>query len=63
MKKQIKDCSIEEIENNVENPKVLAMLGLYSLYNDREDLTLNETYNLICKLKEILEEEIELEDN
>lgn len=62
MKKQLKDFTIEELENNVENPKVLELLGLYTLYNGKEDLTLNETYNLICKLKEILEQEIEVEE-
>ena len=62
MKKQIKDFTIEELENNVENPKVLELLGLYTLYNGKEDLTLNETYNLICKLKEILEQEIEVKE-
>ena len=62
VKKQLKDFTIEELENNVENPKLLELLGLYTLYNGREDLTLNETYNLICKLKEILEQEIEVKE-
>ena len=62
MKKQLKDFTIEELENNVENPKVLELIGLYTLYNGKEDLTLNETYNLICKLKEILEQEIEVKE-
>lgn len=62
MKKQLKDFTIEELENNVENPKVLELVGLYTLYNGKENLSLNETYNLICKLKEILEQEIEVEE-
>jgi hypothetical protein len=63
MKKQIKDCSIEELENNVDNPKILEMIGLFALFSNNPPETFNEMYSLICKMKELLEEEIELEDN
>lgn len=62
MKKQIKDCTEEEIDNNITNPKILQMLGLYTLWQDTPPTTFLEMYNMCKSLVEVLEEEIELEE-
>ena len=63
MKKQIKDCTEDEFETIIDSPKVLELIGLYYVWGNRKDMNFSDMYDVVCKVKDILEEEIELEDN
>lgn len=61
MKKQIKDFTMEELENNITNPKVLELIGFVYLWQGKTVESICEVYEPICKLKELFEQEIEVE--
>lgn len=61
-KKQIKDLSEEQLENNINNPKVLELIGFVYLWQGKSVESICEVYEPICKLKELFEQEIEVEE-
>ena len=62
MKKQIKDLTTSEFEQNINNPKILELLGFVVLWQNKGVEEIREIYQPICKLKELFEQEIEVEE-
>ena len=62
MKKQIKDLTIEEMMENINNEYILALMGVASLFEKEELENLNEIYPILKKYVELLEKEIEVEE-
>ena len=60
-KKQIKDLTTSEFEQNINNPKLLELLGFVVLWQNKGVEEIREIYQPICKLKELFEQEIEVE--
>ena len=61
-KKQIKDLTTQEFEKNINNPKILELIGFIALWQDKDLEEISEVYEPICKLKELFEQEIEVEE-
>lgn len=61
-KKQIKDLTTSEFEQNINNPKLLELLGFVVLWQNKGVEEIREIYQPICKLKELFEQEIEVEE-
>lgn len=61
MKKKIKDLTTSEFEQNINNPKILELIGFIALWQDKDLEEIREVYEPICKLKELFEQEIEVE--
>lgn len=62
MKKQIKDLTMEEIMENINNEYILALIGAASLWEKEELENINEIYPMLKKYVELLEKEIEVEE-
>ena len=60
-KKQIKDLTTSEFKQNINNPKLLELLGFVILWQNKGVGEIREIYQPICKLKELFEQEIEVE--
>ena len=63
MKKQIKDLTMEEMMENINNDYILALMGMASLWEKEEFENINEIYPMLKKYVELLEKEIEVEGN
>lgn len=63
MKKQIKDLTMEEMMENINNDYILALMGMASLWEKEELENINEIYPMLKKYVELLEKEIEVEEN
>ena len=63
MKKQIKDLTMEEIIDNINNEYILALMGMGKLFENNEFENPNEIYPMLKKYVELLEKEIEVEEN
>ena len=62
MKKQIKDLTMEEITENINNDYILALMGTASLFEKDEFENLDEIYPILKKYVELLEKEIGVEE-
>ena len=62
MKKQIKDLTMEEMMNNINNDYILALMGMGTLFEKGELENLNEIYPILKKYVELLEKEIEVKE-
>lgn len=62
MKKQFKDLSEEELDENIDNPLIISLIDMYEHYDNKKSKNLKEKYNSICKLKKILEQEINIKE-
>ena len=62
MKKQIKDLTMEEIIDNINNEYILALMGMGTVWENNEFENPNEIYPILKKYLELLEKEIEVEE-
>ena len=62
MKKQIKDLTMEEMMENINNEYILALMGMGTLFENNEFETPNEIYPMLKKYVELLEKEIEVKE-
>ena len=62
MKKQIKDLTMEEIIDNINNEYILALMGMGVVWENNEFENPNEIYPILKKYVELLEKEIEVEE-
>ena len=62
MKKQIKDLTEGEVLKNINNEKVLAIIGIGNIFKCNAPETLSSLYDLMKKTVELLEKEIEVDE-
>ena len=62
MKKQIKDLTMEEIIDNINNEYILALMGMGVVWENNEFENPNEIYPILKKYVGLLEKEIEVEE-